>query len=209
MVGITEASAIRNPEIPRTRKSLSTTAMLSCPMRAVPTGWKIAVPTCPAASTSSAWVSSCASTRGQSSDFRQQRYGPVRQTGTSAQSVERPTNPPRKCTLPGFQGADCRPKPSCPDIYAGAIRSCPVTGVEHGTRCWPWPRAWRSAENTQLAWGHRHRAGATQQIFQPDPTLTNAILGRLVHIAHRMTLTSDSMRRKMTTMKMLDQGFAP
>ncbi|MFH4054993.1 IS21-like element helper ATPase IstB [Acinetobacter baumannii] len=42
-----------------------------------------------------------------------------------------------------------------------------------------------------------------------DPTLADAILDRLVHNAHRLTLTGDSMRRKMSTMKTLDQGVAP
>ncbi len=31
-----------------------------------------------------------------------------------------------------------------------------------------------------------------------DPTLADAILDRLVHNAHRLTLTGDSMRRKMS-----------
>lgn len=38
-----------------------------------------------------------------------------------------------------------------------------------------------------------------------DPTLADAILDRLVHNAHRLTLTGDSMRRKMSTAKPLDQ----
>ncbi len=38
-----------------------------------------------------------------------------------------------------------------------------------------------------------------------DPTLADAILDRLVHNAHRLTLTGESMRRKMTTAKPLDQ----
>lgn len=42
-----------------------------------------------------------------------------------------------------------------------------------------------------------------------DPTLTDAILDRLVHNAHRLTLNGNSMRRKMSTMKPLDQGVAP
>ena len=42
-----------------------------------------------------------------------------------------------------------------------------------------------------------------------DPTLADATLDRLVHNAHRLTLTGDSMRRKMSTMKTLDQGVAP
>ncbi|OSP52753.1 IS21-like element helper ATPase IstB [Pseudoruegeria sp. SK021] len=37
-----------------------------------------------------------------------------------------------------------------------------------------------------------------------DPTLADAILDRLVHNAHRLTLTGDSMRRKMSTTKSLD-----
>ena len=58
MNGITDASTIRSPAIPRTRSRLSTTAR-SCspgPIRQVPTGWKIVVPIAPAASTSSASV---------------------------------------------------------------------------------------------------------------------------------------------------------
>ena len=42
-----------------------------------------------------------------------------------------------------------------------------------------------------------------------DPTLADAILDRLVHNAHRLTLTGDSMRRKMSPMKMLDVGVQP
>uniref|UniRef100_UPI00273EA141 ATP-binding protein n=1 Tax=Mameliella sp. MMSF_3455 TaxID=3046714 RepID=UPI00273EA141 len=38
-----------------------------------------------------------------------------------------------------------------------------------------------------------------------DPTLADAILDRLVHNAHRLTLTGDSMRRKMSATKPLDQ----
>jgi DNA replication protein DnaC len=38
-----------------------------------------------------------------------------------------------------------------------------------------------------------------------DPALADAILDRLVHNAHRLTLTGDSMRRKMSTTKPLDQ----
>jgi hypothetical protein len=37
-----------------------------------------------------------------------------------------------------------------------------------------------------------------------DPTLADAILDRLVHNAHRLNLTGDSMRRKMNTAKLLD-----
>jgi len=37
-----------------------------------------------------------------------------------------------------------------------------------------------------------------------DPTLADAILDRLVHNAHRLTLTGESMRRKMSTTKPLD-----
>lgn len=39
-----------------------------------------------------------------------------------------------------------------------------------------------------------------------DPTLADAILDRLVHNAHRLALTGDSMRRKMSTTKTLDQN---
>jgi DNA replication protein DnaC len=42
-----------------------------------------------------------------------------------------------------------------------------------------------------------------------DPTLADAILDRLVHNAHRLTLTGDSMRRKINTMKNLDVGVRP
>src|SRR6056297_1956635 len=42
-----------------------------------------------------------------------------------------------------------------------------------------------------------------------DPTLADAILDRIVHNAHRLTLSGDSMRRKMSTMKTLDQGVEP
>lgn len=37
-----------------------------------------------------------------------------------------------------------------------------------------------------------------------DPTLADAILDRLVHNAHRLNLTGDSMQRKMNTAKLLD-----
>ncbi len=37
-----------------------------------------------------------------------------------------------------------------------------------------------------------------------EPTLADAILARLVHNAHRLDLTADSMRRKMATAKPLD-----
>ena len=37
-----------------------------------------------------------------------------------------------------------------------------------------------------------------------DPTLADAILDRLVHNAHRLSLTGESMRRKMNTTKPLD-----
>lgn len=37
-----------------------------------------------------------------------------------------------------------------------------------------------------------------------DPTLADAILDRLVHNAHRLSLTGESMRRKMSTTKPLD-----
>ena len=37
-----------------------------------------------------------------------------------------------------------------------------------------------------------------------DPTLADAILDRLVHNAHRLRLTGESMRRKMSTTKPLD-----
>ncbi len=58
MNGITDASTIRSPAMPRTRNRLSTTARSSSarPIRQVPTGWKIVVPTAPAASISSASV---------------------------------------------------------------------------------------------------------------------------------------------------------
>lgn len=39
-----------------------------------------------------------------------------------------------------------------------------------------------------------------------DPTLADAILDRLVHNAHRLTLTGDSMRRKLGAPKPLDQN---
>jgi len=39
-----------------------------------------------------------------------------------------------------------------------------------------------------------------------DPTLADAILDRLVHNAHRLNLTGESMRRKMSTTKHLDQN---
>lgn len=42
-----------------------------------------------------------------------------------------------------------------------------------------------------------------------DPTLADAILDRLVHNAHRLTLSGDSMRKKMSTMKLLDQSLQP
>ncbi|MEZ5754261.1 MAG: ATP-binding protein, partial [Paracoccaceae bacterium] len=42
-----------------------------------------------------------------------------------------------------------------------------------------------------------------------DPTLADAILDRLVHNAHRLTLSGDSMRKKMSALKTLDQGVAP
>ena len=42
-----------------------------------------------------------------------------------------------------------------------------------------------------------------------DLTLGDLTLDRLVHNAHRLTLSGDSMRRKMSTMKTLDQGVAP
>lgn len=38
-----------------------------------------------------------------------------------------------------------------------------------------------------------------------DTTLADAILDRLVHNAHRLNLSGDSMRRKMSTTKLLDQ----
>ena len=39
-----------------------------------------------------------------------------------------------------------------------------------------------------------------------DPTLADAILDRLVHNAHRLKLTGDSMRRKLGATKPLDQN---
>ena len=39
-----------------------------------------------------------------------------------------------------------------------------------------------------------------------DPTLADAILDRLVHNAHRLSLTGESMRRKMNVTKTLDQN---
>jgi len=39
-----------------------------------------------------------------------------------------------------------------------------------------------------------------------DPTIADAILDRLVHNAHRLTLTGESMRRIKTTSKTLDQN---
>ena len=39
-----------------------------------------------------------------------------------------------------------------------------------------------------------------------DPTLADAILDRLVHNAHRLALTGDSMRRKLGAPKPLDQN---
>ncbi len=39
-----------------------------------------------------------------------------------------------------------------------------------------------------------------------DPTLADAILDRLVHNAHRLSLTGESMRRKMSTTKPLDHN---
>ena len=39
-----------------------------------------------------------------------------------------------------------------------------------------------------------------------DPTLADAILDRLVHNAHRLNLNGESMRRKMSTTKPLDQN---
>ena len=38
-----------------------------------------------------------------------------------------------------------------------------------------------------------------------DPTLADAILDRLVHNAHRLTLSGESMRKKMSTTNQLDQ----
>ena len=38
-----------------------------------------------------------------------------------------------------------------------------------------------------------------------DPTLADAILDRLVHNAHRLTLNGESMRRKMSPTNQLDQ----
>ena len=40
-----------------------------------------------------------------------------------------------------------------------------------------------------------------------DPTLADAILDRIVHNAHRLQLSGESMRRK--AMKPLDPGLAP
>ena len=37
-----------------------------------------------------------------------------------------------------------------------------------------------------------------------DPTLADVILDRLVHNAHRLNMSGDSMRRKLTTAKSLD-----
>ena len=39
-----------------------------------------------------------------------------------------------------------------------------------------------------------------------DPTLTDAILDRLVHNAHRLTLSGDSLRRRSAVTKTLDQS---
>src|SRR3546814_1919037 len=44
MVGITEASAMRRPARPWTRRRASTAAPLSSPILQVPTGWKMVVP---------------------------------------------------------------------------------------------------------------------------------------------------------------------
>lgn len=54
MVGMIEASATRKADTPRTRNSVSTTALgsVATPILQVPTGWKIVVPISPAALTS-------------------------------------------------------------------------------------------------------------------------------------------------------------
>ncbi len=59
IVGITEASTTRRPEIPWTRSRSSTTAMSSLPILAVPTGWKMVVAMSPAARASSSSLAIC------------------------------------------------------------------------------------------------------------------------------------------------------
>lgn len=39
-----------------------------------------------------------------------------------------------------------------------------------------------------------------------DPNLANSMLGRPIHNAPQLTLTGDSMRRKMRTMKALEEA---
>lgn len=53
---------------------------------------------------------------------------------------------------------------------------------------------------SQLPVDHWHEASG-------DPTLADAILDRLVHNAHRLQLSGESMRRK--AMKPLDPGLKP
>ena len=50
------------------------------------------------------------------------------------------------------------------------------------------------------------RGGAKKARLWTYPTLADAILDRLVHNAHRLNLTGESMRRKISSTKPLDQN---